>query len=128
MRYIVILSLLTLLQNTAALADAPMSPAVKSYLCTLAKRDAAITPEQIAAHEMEVAACLAQPDPEGIVGEDYDCTTQRSWGSNPFKPKATVNCSKRYKEKKNKCPEPTRKLEQRVESAPERIEKYCTDE
>jgi hypothetical protein len=47
----------------SATAEAPMSPAVKAHLCTLAKRDAAIAPAKIEQHEEERAECLASMPP-----------------------------------------------------------------
>ncbi len=118
MRYVAIIALAAGLQISTSQADALMSPAVKAHLCGLAKRDAAITPEQIDAHDEMYVACLAEPDPEKTT--HTDCEYTKRWMTNPFNPTRTLRCTTRSDGKD--CPSQKSKLRRRVASAPERVE------
>lgn len=127
MRYIVIIALAAGLQISVIQADAPMSPAVKAHLCTLAKRDAAYSAEDIERMNRERAECLASIPPPESGPVETECTTEsakRVFGT--FHKQARTYCKSTQQETRQtkKCPHKTDYLA----DADERVEKYCTDE
>ena len=113
MPYLVVLLLVSLASTTQAAGT--MSPAVKAHLCKLAKRDAALTPEEAEVIRRRREECLAAAPTElgpavtkcKSTGSGYSvnttCTTTQ-----PVIPKY---CPKDY-----------------AASAEKRMALYCTDE
>ena len=131
MRYLTLIAIVASLQIPTSQADAPMSPEVKAYLCELAKRDAAITEADIEKQDQERAACLASNSTdESSPSTRTTCTAQGA--KHVFAGihrQARIVCDSTITESHQgkECPEPTRKLRQRMEGAPERVAEYCTD-
>jgi len=130
MRYSLLASVTIGLSITVPAANADMSPDVKAHLCELAKRDAAITPEEIEQHEQARSECIASVPPEEPATLTSTCTAQGA--KHVFAGihrQARVICESTITEtgQVKECPEPTRKLRKRMESAPERIAEYCTE-
>jgi hypothetical protein len=104
-----------------------MSSAVKAYLCKLAKRDAAHTPEDIERMKRERAECLASLPPRESGPVETHCTTQgakRIFGTFHQQARIQCNSSSRARRHTKSCPRKTGYLK----DAHERVAKYCTQE
>lgn len=98
-------------------AEVPMSPAVKTHLCKLAKRDAALTPTEIEKIRVERAECLAERS--AAQSELPIVTKCAHWSGSYY---GGTECKTEPQVRLPRCPEDYPATAQR------RIEKYCTDE
>ena len=127
MRYFAVVLLVAISLTSVALADAPMSPAVKAHLCGLAKRDAAFTQADIEKINKERAECLASIPPPEMENVESTCTSQGAkhiWGGVHRQARVICESTRTGKRQTKKCPGKTDYLE----DADERVAKCCTED
>ena len=114
MRYFAVVLLLFSLPFVSHAAK-QMSPAVKAHLCKLAKRDAALSPEEAAAIRRRREECLAAAPTE--LGPAVTKCTSTKWGYS-----VNTKCTTTQPVIPKHCPKDY------AATAEKRIAEYCTDE
>lgn len=112
--------LMFVLVSTPLLAD---TSDTQAFLCELAQRDAAITEEEFKNRVMEWIACTNQDEGEQLNRRGGCSAVTTRWGT-----RIECTASHEYRDDGPECPEHPRKLRKRMESAPERVKEYCTED